>query len=109
MLLRAAARASARASTRRMLSTTQFETLASPAPGSQFHLAFPVRARAARMRRRDSALTLLRARALALAPQVHDLDAAKDFYGGVLGCVEGRSSTKWQDYSLHGHQIVAHW
>jgi uncharacterized protein len=27
----------------------------------------------------------------------------------VLGCAEGRSSAKWQDYSLHGHQIVCHW
>ena len=83
--------------------------LALVAASHAFSATLPVRARAARMRRRDSALTLLRARALALAPQVHDLDAAKDFYGGVLGCVEGRSSTKWQDYSLHGHQIVAHW
>jgi extradiol dioxygenase family protein len=40
---------------------------------------------------------------------VHNLEAAKDFYENVLGCVEGRSSEKWQDYSLHGHQIVAHW
>ena len=37
------------------------------------------------------------------------LDAAKDFYGNVLGCKEGRSSEKWQDYSLNGHQIVCHW
>ena len=26
----------------------------------------------------------------------------------VLGCVEGRSSTTWVDFSLYGHQIVAH-
>jgi extradiol dioxygenase family protein len=26
-----------------------------------------------------------------------------------LGCEEGRSSDKWQDYSLYGHQIVCHW
>ncbi|GMI44878.1 hypothetical protein TrCOL_g3143 [Triparma columacea] len=39
---------------------------------------------------------------------VHDLDAAKDFYGNTLGCSEGRSSTKWQDYNLYGHQIVCH-
>ena len=52
-----------------------------PAPGSPFHYAFPV----------------------------HNLEMAKEFYGGVLGCAEGRSSDKWQDYSLHGHQIVAHW
>ena len=54
---------------------------AQAAPGSPFHHAFPV----------------------------HDLEAAKDFYGRVLGCEEGRSSPKWQDFSLHGHQIVCHW
>lgn len=26
----------------------------------------------------------------------------------VLGLQEGRSSSKWQDYSLDGHQIVCH-
>jgi extradiol dioxygenase family protein len=58
----------------------QYTTLSDPAPGSPFHYAFPV----------------------------HDLDAAKHFYGEILGCAEGRSSTKWQDYSLNGHQIVCH-
>jgi len=68
----------------RMSSTKDAESfvkLSDPAPGSPFHYAFPV----------------------------HNLKLAKDFYGGVLGCAEGRSSEKWQDYSLHGHQIVAHW
>jgi len=59
----------------------KYETLDQPAPGSPFHYAFPV----------------------------HDLNLAKNFYGKVLGCAEGRSSEKWQDYSLHGHQIVCHW
>ena len=40
---------------------------------------------------------------------VHNLELAKDFYGNILGCQEGRSSTKWQDYALHGHQVVCHW
>lgn len=62
-------------------SDTKYVTLSEPAPGSPFHLAVPV----------------------------HDLDLAKDFYGNVLGCKEGRSSSKWQDYSLNGHQIVCHW
>ncbi|CAM9189787.1 unnamed protein product, partial [Hapterophycus canaliculatus] len=39
---------------------------------------------------------------------VHDLPLAKHFYGEVLGLPEGRSSLKWQDYSLDGHQIVCH-
>jgi extradiol dioxygenase family protein len=59
----------------------KYVTLAEPAPGSPFHYAFPV----------------------------HSLDAAREFYGDVLACEEGRSSEKWQDYSLHGHQIVCHW
>jgi extradiol dioxygenase family protein len=44
-----------------------------------------------------------------LAFPVHNLKVAKHFYGHVLGLSEGRSSEKWQDYSLDGHQIVAHW
>lgn len=43
-----------------------------------------------------------------LAFPVHDLDAARAFYGGVLGCAEGRSSNQWIDFDLAGHQIVAH-
>ena len=43
-----------------------------------------------------------------LAFPVHDLAAARDFYGGVLGCPEGRSSDIWIDFYLYGHQIVAH-
>ena len=43
-----------------------------------------------------------------LAFPVHDLEAARSFYGGVLGCPEGRSSDGWIDFDLFGHQIVAH-
>jgi extradiol dioxygenase family protein len=43
-----------------------------------------------------------------LAFPVHDLAAARAFYGGVLGCPEGRSSPEWVDFDLFGHQIVAH-
>lgn len=43
-----------------------------------------------------------------LAFPVHDLAAARAFYGGLLGCREGRSSDQWVDFDLHGHQIVAH-
>lgn len=43
-----------------------------------------------------------------LAFPVHDLAAARGFYGGVLGCPEGRSSDTWVDFNLAGHQIVAH-
>ena len=43
-----------------------------------------------------------------LAFPVHDLQAARDFYSGLLGCSEGRSATHWVDFNLYGHQIVAH-
>ena len=43
-----------------------------------------------------------------LAFPVHDLAAAREFYGSVLGCEEGRSAERWVDFNLFGHQIVAH-
>lgn len=43
-----------------------------------------------------------------LAFPVRDLAQARAFYGGVLGCGEGRSSDEWIDFDLFGHQIVAH-
>ncbi|MCZ8112738.1 MAG: VOC family protein [Betaproteobacteria bacterium] len=43
-----------------------------------------------------------------LAFPVHDLAAARAFYGGLLGCPEGRSSSEWIDFDFFGHQIVAH-
>lgn len=43
-----------------------------------------------------------------LAFPVHDLAAARDFYGRLLGCPEGRSADHWVDFDLRGHQIVAH-
>lgn len=43
-----------------------------------------------------------------LAIPVDDLDAARSFYGGLLGCPEGRSSSAWIDFDLFGHQLVAH-
>ncbi|MEQ9661558.1 MAG: VOC family protein [Parasphingopyxis sp.] len=43
-----------------------------------------------------------------LAFPVDDLDAARRFYGELLGCPEGRSDTHWIDFDFFGHQIVAH-
>tara|TARA_B100001175_G_C19205248_1_gene493299 strand:+ start:253 stop:678 length:426 start_codon:yes stop_codon:yes gene_type:complete len=43
-----------------------------------------------------------------LAFPVNDLERAKDFYVGILGCSIGRHSDKWMDFDLYGHQIVAH-
>lgn len=43
-----------------------------------------------------------------LAVPVDDLDAARAFYGEVLGCPEGRSDAEWIDFDLFGHQLVAH-
>ncbi|AWZ02766.1 glyoxalase/bleomycin resistance protein/dioxygenase superfamily protein [Rhodobiaceae bacterium] len=43
-----------------------------------------------------------------LAFSVNDLNAARSFYEGVLGCGVGRRDTRWVDFDLYGHQIVAH-
>ena len=43
-----------------------------------------------------------------LAFPVHDLEAARTFYAGVLGCREGRASNQWIDFDLHGNQITVH-
>jgi extradiol dioxygenase family protein len=43
-----------------------------------------------------------------LAFPVIDLASTRAFYGGLLGCPEGRSSSEWIDFDFHGHQIVAH-
>ena len=43
-----------------------------------------------------------------VALQVRDLAEARDFYGRMLGCAEGRSSSDWVDFNLYGHQLVCH-
>ena len=43
-----------------------------------------------------------------LAYHVTDLDAARRFYGGVLGCQEGRSTDTWVDFDFFGHQVSLH-
>ncbi len=43
-----------------------------------------------------------------LAFPVDNLATAREFYGGLLGCSEGRSSDEWVDFNFYGHQIVAH-
>lgn len=43
-----------------------------------------------------------------LAIKVHDIAAARAFYGELLGCPEGRSAESWVDFDLYGHQLVCH-
>ena len=43
-----------------------------------------------------------------LALAVRDLQSTRDFYTGLLGCQEGRSSDAWIDFDFYGHQLVAH-
>ena len=43
-----------------------------------------------------------------LAYNVTDLDTARRFYGGVLGCREGRSTDTWVDFDFFGHQLSLH-
>ncbi len=43
-----------------------------------------------------------------LAIPVHDVNVAREFYVDTLGCGVGRSSDKWVDLDLYGHQLVCH-
>lgn len=43
-----------------------------------------------------------------LAFPVDNLEAARHFWGEVMGCSEGRSTKDWCDFDFYGHQIVAH-
>jgi uncharacterized protein len=43
-----------------------------------------------------------------IAVQVRSIDEARHFYGGILGCSEGRSAPHWVDFNLYGHQFVCH-
>lgn len=43
-----------------------------------------------------------------LAFPVNDIEAARDFYHGLLGCTVGRESARWIDFDFFGHQITAH-
>ncbi|QDV67081.1 Glyoxalase-like domain protein [Rosistilla carotiformis] len=43
-----------------------------------------------------------------LAVQVNDLAEAREFYGELLGCSEGRSANTWVDFDFFGHQFVCH-
>lgn len=43
-----------------------------------------------------------------LAIPVHDVEAARQFYGGLFGCPEGRSADRWVDFDFFGHQLVCH-
>ena len=43
-----------------------------------------------------------------LAIPVHDIDAARRFYGDVLGFGRGRSAERWTDWNVEGHQVVTH-
>ena len=43
-----------------------------------------------------------------LAINVRDLDESRRFYGGVLGCAEGRSTVTWVDFDFFGHQLSLH-
>lgn len=39
---------------------------------------------------------------------VDDLEKAREFYTGMIGCRIGRSSDRWIDFDMYGHQVVAH-
>ena len=43
-----------------------------------------------------------------LAFPVDNFEKTREFYTKALGCNEGRSSDRWIDFDMYGHQVVAH-
>lgn len=43
-----------------------------------------------------------------LAIPVDDIEAAREFYGTLLGFGRGRSAERWTDWNVAGHQVVTH-
>ncbi|MEQ9466148.1 MAG: VOC family protein [Ekhidna sp.] len=43
-----------------------------------------------------------------LAVPVKDLNETRAFYRDIMGFEEGRSSDRWVDFNLYGHQFVIH-
>jgi len=43
-----------------------------------------------------------------LAFPVYNLEKTREFYTKILDCNEGRSSDRWIDFDMYGHQVVAH-
>ena len=39
---------------------------------------------------------------------MRDLASTRAFYGGLLGCAEGRAADTWVDFDFFGHQLSAH-
>ena len=39
---------------------------------------------------------------------MRDIESTRRFYVGVIGCAQGRESTRWIDFDFFGHQISAH-
>ena len=40
--------------------------------------------------------------------KVKDIKSTREFYIGILGCQEGRSTEHWIDFDFFGHQLSAH-
>ncbi len=43
-----------------------------------------------------------------LAINVNDIEETRRFYGGILGCKEGRRTESWVDFDFFGHQLSFH-
>jgi len=43
-----------------------------------------------------------------LALPVTDLNAAEEFYCGLLACGKGRTASRWIDLNFFGHQVTLH-
>lgn len=43
-----------------------------------------------------------------LAAPILDIETTRAFYGGVLGCEQGREAERWIDFNFFGHQLSFH-
>lgn len=39
---------------------------------------------------------------------MNNLEATRAFYGGILGCRQGRCADRWIDWDFFGHQLSTH-
>ena len=43
-----------------------------------------------------------------LAAPIRDIEITRAFYGGLLGCAQGREAERWIDFDFFGHQVSFH-
>lgn len=50
----------------------------------------------------------IKAKVFHIAAPINDIETTRRFYGGLLGCVQGREAERWIDFDFFGHQVSFH-